>query len=424
MLLDFDSVRQRPHRAEDAREGDCCRLERLVHRHADLCVGRELRRLRRRGARFAPVGGRGRVKRPWYDPRRVRRVFLSVAHVEPAEHDAVGEHLHQHGAVVLHPLRRAAGKAAAPVLQAADVYGRELALPDRPLVAQRTVRVSGDVDGHRVAVQDAALLRRPALAARGALRRHMGEGEHRLAGMRLLRGRQHRVEPLPVNLSVATVELRDHDIREALDFAFRIRSVRRLDEFLHLGERLGRVLLGVAARMVLVVEGVMPRIDEQLLGTFRRRNTRERLLDHLAVGDVARRIMVVGHVAVVDDQIHADVAEELVCESRTRAACLCLADMRIRHQPDLEERLLLRSPHSRKRRECNRPANERPSCHFHAHTIPNCPPRCQSSAMLTKLFVTKNFVSSRLILRLWKEYNLGHGKPFQLSPVRHRRPIL
>ena len=190
--------------------------------------------------------------------------------------------------------------------------------------------------------------------------------------MRLLRGRQHRVEPLPVNLSFASVELRDHDIREALDFAFRIRSVRRLDEFLHLGERLGRVLLGVAARMVLVVEGVMPRIDEELLGAFRRRNARERLLDHLAIGDVARRIMVVGHVAVVDDQIQADVAEELVCEPCARAARLRLADMRIRHQPDLEERLFLRSPHSRKRRECDRSANERPSCHFHMfHTLPN-----------------------------------------------------
>ena len=214
-------------------------------------------------------------------------------------------------------------------------------------------------------VQDAPLVRRSALAARSAIRRHVGEGEHRLAGMRRLRRRQHLVEPLPVNLSVAPVELRNDHIREALDLALRIRPVRRLDELLHLGERLGGVLRGIAARMVLVVERIVPCIDEQLLGTFRRRNAGKRLLHHLAVGHVAGRIVVVRHVSVVDDQVNADVAEELVGEPRARTAFLRLADVRIGHQSDLEQRLLFRRPDSCNWRTRDRAADKCPSCRLH-----------------------------------------------------------
>ena len=368
--FDLDAVRQRPHRAGYAREFDRRRLERFVHDNRKLRVGRERRHLGGGGTQFAPVGRGGRIERPRHDPRRIRRIFLPVAYVEAAEHDAVGEHLHQYRTVVLHPRRRAARKSTAPVLQATHIYGREFALPDRPFVAHRAMRVAGDVHGHRMAVQDVTLLRQSAHAARGARGRHMGEGKHRLARVRLLRRRQHLVEPLPIHLPVAPVELRYDHIREALDLALRIRPVRRLDETLHVGERLGGVARAGLARMALVVVGVVPRIDEQLLRPPVCRDAGKRLLHHLAVGDIACRVVVVRHVAVVDDQVNADVAEEFVGEPCARTAFLRLANVRIGHQPYLQQRLLLRRPESRKRHKRSRAADECPSCRLHSQWSP------------------------------------------------------
>ena len=178
--------------------------------------------------------------------------------------------------------------------------------------------------------------------------------------------REHLVEPLPVH-APRPVQLRDHHVRIALDLALRVRTVRRADEPLHVGERLGRILRGGLARMVLVGVGVMPRIDEQLLRTPLRGHLRECLLHHLAVGDIARRVVVVGHVAHVRDQVHAHIAEHLVRKARARTARLRLADVCVRHHADLEKRgLRLRRPKPRReRRERRRAAKESSSCRLH-----------------------------------------------------------
>ena len=109
----------------------------------------------------------------------------------------------------------------------------------------------------------------------------------------------------------------------------------------------------------------MPRIDEQLLRTAFGRHARKRLLHHFAVGHVACRVVVVRHVAIVDDQVNADVAEEFVGEPCARTAFLRLADVRIGHQSDLEQRLLFRRPDSCNWRTRDRAADKCPSCRLH-----------------------------------------------------------
>ena len=242
--------------------------------------------------------------------------------------------------------------------------------------------------------------------------------KHRLARVRLLRRRQHLVEPLPIHLPVAPVELRYDHIREALDLALGIRPVRRLDETLHVGERLGGVARADLARMAFVVVDVVPCIDEQLLRTAFGRHARKRLLNHFAVGHVARRVVVVRHVAVVDDQVNADVAEELVGEPCARTAFLRLADVRIGHQTYLQQRFLRRRrPEPRKRHERNRAADECPSCRLHFSMAFLYFPSCDSARCTTSVLTMQNM---QIMSKSWEAQNCASARNYRLrGPFTH-----
>ena len=217
---------------------------------------------------------------------------------------------------------------ASPHLQAAHIDGCERALPDVELAPQRSVGVSADVyHARELRVEFTALRVAPRDGiVRRVERRNVVEHEHR--PRRILRADicQHLLHARVVG-HVVRVPLRQRHKRISLEVHHVEELVRRAEETLDVRHH-------NAPRLVLAVDVVVVGVDPDLLRLL----DGKRAVSDLLQDRVCLRIVVVGDVAAVDEDVHVVRSEEVACSLDEGAALARAVHVRVRDDAGLPER--------------------------------------------------------------------------------------
>ena len=285
---------------------------------------------------------------------------------EPAKQHMVAIHLHDHGIAGQSWGSGTSHKRSAPFVHAPAVDHREVSLPDVLLFLDRAVHMPCYRDHRRASVKDrlaahVAMIRE---ASRdGSERRDMVKDKHRPSGMRIDRPLDRLLIP---DIFVGREHLREHQHRASAHLDLR-KALVCAEILRHIRERLP-VSRHASVDVPLVVVGVMPRIHIKFSGLPGGVGGQD-LVNRLAVGHIAGRIMVVGDIAEIGHKIHTRLRKKLPCCLHALARVFRLADMRIRNQPCREQWLVQHGGIRRDRRNRRRAAKptDKPSAIDHRH---------------------------------------------------------